>query len=159
MKKARFLTQAAVIGAMYAALTVLFTFSSYGLIQFRISEALTILPAFTPAAIPGLFIGCVVSNFYGYIAGQTFLFDIFIGSGATLLSAWLTRLIPYKLLKPLPPVIINALVVGVELSVVLKYPLLIAIGQVGLGELVICYGLGMPLLMLLEKHKHRIFKL
>ena len=158
MKKAKFITQAAVIAAMYATLTVVFTFTSYGLIQFRVSEALTILPALTTAAIPGLFVGCIVSNLYGYMAGQTFLIDIIIGSAATLIAAWTTWKIPYKILKPLPPVIVNAVIVGAELSYILKYPLVIAMGQVALGQLVICYGLGYPLLLLLDRHKDKIFK-
>ncbi len=157
-RKTAYLTQAAVIGAMYAALTMAFTFSSFGVVQFRVSEALTVLPAFTPAAIPGLFAGCVISNLFGYIAGQTFLIDIFIGSSATLLAAWLTRIIRIRALKPLPPVLVNAIIVGAELSYMLKYPLFIAMGQVALGELVICYGLGYPLLLILDRHKHKIFK-
>lgn len=157
-KKTGFITQAAVIGAMYVGLTVLFTFSSYGLIQFRISESLTVLPALTPAAIPGLFIGCIISNLYGYIAGQTFFIDIFIGSTATLIAAWLTWKIPGRLLKPLPPVIVNALIIGAELSYMLDYPFIMAMGQIALGQLVTCYGLGYPLLLVLEKNKQKIFK-
>ena len=64
-KKALFITQAAVIAALYVVLVVIFNYISFGTIQFRVAEALTILPYFTPAAIPGLFIGCILANVIG----------------------------------------------------------------------------------------------
>ena len=64
-KKALFITQAAVIAALYVVLVVVFNYISFGPIQFRVAEALTILPYFTPAAIPGLFIGCILANVIG----------------------------------------------------------------------------------------------
>ena len=64
-KGTQFLTEAAVIGAIYVVLTLLFAPLSYGEIQIRFSEALTILPFFTPAAIPGLFVGCIIANLFG----------------------------------------------------------------------------------------------
>ena len=96
------IAQAAIIGAMYAALTVLIMPASYGIMQFRVSEALTVLPIFTPAAIPGLFIGCVVAN----IVSPVGLIDVFVGSAATLIAAVLTyKLRDNKLVALLPPVI------------------------------------------------------
>jgi uncharacterized membrane protein len=107
-------TRAAMIGAIYALLTVLFAPISYGMIQVRISEMLMILPYFTSAAIPGLFVGCFIANIYG---GQGIL-DIVFGSLATLLSAYIVSKISNKYLVPLPPVIINALIVGWVLHLV-----------------------------------------
>ena len=75
-KKAVFITQAAVIAALYTVLVIIFNYCSFGPIQFRIAEALTILPYFTPAAIPGLFVGCLLSN----ILGGAAIWDIIFGS-------------------------------------------------------------------------------
>lgn len=148
----RFIAEAAIIGAMYAALTILIPGSS-GQIQIRVSEALTVLAFFTPAAIPGLFAGCIIANiFVG--AG---LYDILFGSLATLTAAWLTWKMPRKYLAPLPPVIINAVVVAFVLNFLLQAPLFATMGFVALGELIACYGLGYPLLLLLEKQRARLF--
>ena len=152
-KKVKFITQAAVIAALYAVLTIPFFSISYGLMQVRISEALTVLPFFTPAAIPGLFVGCLLSN----IVGGNGIWDIVLGSLATLLAAYLTSKMPKKILAPLPPVIVNALVVGPMLAFILDVPVWMSIGFVGLGELIACYVLGYPFTFVLEKFKARLF--
>ena len=87
-KKALFITQAAVIAALYVVLVVIFNYISFGPIQFRVAEALTILPYFTPAAIPGLFIGCILAN----VIGGAVIWDIIFGSIATLIGAVFTYL-------------------------------------------------------------------
>ena len=81
------LVQGALIGALYAVLTLAAAPISYGLMQVRISEALSVLPYFTAAAVPGLFVGCIVANLLGGAA----LYDVIFGSLATLLAAFLTR--------------------------------------------------------------------
>ena len=149
----KFWTRAAMIGALYAALTIMLAPLSYGPLQVRLAEALMVLPYFTPAAIPGLFAGCLVANIYG---GYGFL-DIIFGSLATLLSALLVQKVANPYFVPLPPVFINALLVGAVLHFVLALPYLVTLAWVGLGELIACYGLGLPLLLLLKKHEH-IFK-
>ena len=152
MKKTRFITEAAIIAALYAALTIVIPGGS-GQIQVRVSEALTVLPFFTPAAIPGLFVGCLVANiFVG--AGP---YDIILGSLATLLAAYFTWKMPKKLLAPLPPVVINAVAVAIILKLTANLPIPATMGFVAVGEVVACYILGYPLLLLLEKQKHRIF--
>ncbi|HEX3016642.1 MAG TPA: QueT transporter family protein [Caproicibacter sp.] len=162
-----YLALGAVIAALYAVLTYAAGIAglAYGPVQFRFSEALTVLPMFTPAAIPGLTIGCLLSNiFSGYG-----IYDLIFGTAATLLAAILTRAVRkvrYRgipVLAPLPPVIINALVVGLEITVVAGGKLDLAsfnwilfwsnAGSVGLGELVICYVLGLPLAMIIERNK------
>ena len=109
-RKAYFITQAAVIAAVYVVLTLAinaFDLAS-GAIQVRISEALTILPYFTPAAIPGLFVGCLLSNF---LTGAP-IWDVVFGSLATLLGAAGTYMLRrQKWLAPLPPVIANILII------------------------------------------------
>ncbi len=151
-KKVLFIVQAAIIAALYAALTLIFLPISFGhnIFQFRVSEALTILPAFMPASIPGLFVGCIVSNLIGGFG----LVDIVFGSLATLIAALFSRsLKKYPFLVPLPPVIFNALIVGTYLKYLYMFevPLFVSMGWVALGELLSCYLLGLPLLFLLRK--------
>ena len=99
--KVLFIAQAAMVAAIYVVLTLVGASFSYGEVQVRISEALTILPVFTPAAIPGLFIGCLISN----ILGGCILPDIIFGSLATLIGAIFTWMLrnKSKYLAPLPP--------------------------------------------------------
>ncbi len=149
----RYWTRAAMIAALYAGLTILLAPISYGMIQVRVAEMLMVLPFFTAAAVPGLFVGCLVANIYGGYGMP----DIALGSLATLLAAYLVTKIKNRYLVPMPPVIINALVVGLILHLVLGLPFFTAAAWVGLGQLLACYGLGLPLLMILEKQSH-IFK-
>ena len=151
----RYLTRAAVIAALYVALTYLAGLMNlaYGPVQFRFSEALTVLPFLFPEAIPGLFVGCVVSNLispYGAL-------DLVVGSAATLLAALWTAKCRSRLLAPLPPVVCNMLLVGAMIAwyeagfgagftVAFTYNAL----TVGLGEAIVCYALGLPLLRVLE---------
>ncbi len=150
-KKVLFIVQAAIIAALYTALTMLFLPVSFGhnIFQFRVSEALTILPALLPSSIPGLFIGCIVSNLLGGFGPV----DIIFGSLATLLAALAShRLKKYPALVPLPPVVFNALIVGSYLKYLYmtNVPLAASIAWVALGELLSCYLLGLPLLFLLR---------
>lgn len=155
-KNALYLTHAAVIAAIYVVLVVIFDYWSFGVIQFRIAEAMTILPFFTPAAIPGLFIGCLLAN----LLGGAIPADILFGSLATLIGAILSyKLRKHRWLVPLPPIIANLLIV----PFVLKYgygvkdaiPYMMA--TVGLGEVIVCGIIGMVLLFALDKYKSRIF--
>ncbi|MCT4621035.1 MAG: QueT transporter family protein [Marinisporobacter sp.] len=154
MKKTNYLVQAALIGAIYVVFTILFAPYSYGPIQVRISEALTVLPMFTPAAIPGLYVGCIVANIYG--GGG--MIDIVFGSLATLIAAYLSYKMPKKWLVPMPPVVVNGIIVGFILNYIYDAPLLITMGWVTVGQLIACYGLGYPLIVTLEKYKNKIFK-
>ena len=131
---------------------------SYGEVQVRISEALTILPLFTPAAIPGLFVGCLISN----ILGGCVLPDIIFGSLATLIGAVGTYMLrrQNKFLAPLPPIIANVLIVPFVLryayQVALPIPFMML--TVGIGEVISCGVLGMVLHTALNKYRHTIFK-
>ena len=157
-----YITTAALIAAIYAALTYFGSFFglSYGPVQVRFSEALTVLPVFTPAAIPGLTIGCFIANI-----GSFNLLDMVFGTLATLIAAILTyflRNLRFKnlpLLALLPPVIINAVVIGIEIAVFFlpegfsAYGLLISALEVGAGQIIACYGLGLPLYLTLKNRK------
>ena len=157
-KKVQFLTHAAMIAAIYVVLTMMFQAISFGEIQVRIAEALTILPAFTPAAIPGLFIGCIIGNIFG----GSILPDIIFGSLATLIGALFTYLLrnQNKYLAPLPPIISNTVIVPFVLRYAYGFNLPIAFIMltVGIGEVVSCGVLGLILYSSLAKHRHKIFK-
>lgn len=162
---ALFLAQAAMIAALYIVLT--FIANAFGLanhaVQVRFSEALTILPYFTPTAIPGLFIGCLLSNIMTGCA----LPDIVFGSLATLLGALGTyTLRKWKWCAPVCPIIANTIIV--PLILVYGYGLLIegmsliqCLGfyclTVGAGEIISCGILGMILLTALQKYRSRLF--
>lgn len=144
----RGLTLAAVIAALYTALTVLFAPISFGAVQFRVSEALTLLPMLTPFAAPGLFAGCLLSNL---IMGAPWQ-DVIFGSLATLLAALATRqLRRFPWLAALMPVVFNGLIIGAVLKYTQNLPFLLTAGTVALGEAAVCYMLGLPLTQLLHK--------
>ena len=156
--KALFIAHAAIIAALYVVLTLIANalgLANYA-IQVRFSEALTILPYFTPAAIPGLFVGCILSN----ILTGCLPLDIIFGSFATLLGAIFTyKLRKWKFLSPLPPIIFNILFVPPVLAFVYQFEgtLLYFIITVGIGEILSCGVLGIMLLLILEKYRNILF--
>ena len=147
---------AALIACIYAVITVSLNFLSYGPVQFRIAEGLTVLPYFSPYAIPGLFVGCILSN----IISPMGLPDLIFGSMATLIAAIITYYVGKsnlkfkKLLAPLPSVIVNAVIIGFMLKVlyVKDVPLYLNMLYVGIGQLVCCYGIGLPIMSLIEQN-------
>lgn len=157
-KKILFMVQAAMIAAIYVVLTFVFAPISFGSIQVRIAEALTILPLFTPAAIPGLFVGCLLGN----ILGTAVIPDIIFGSLATLIGACGTYLLRKKpfYLTPLAPIAANTVVVPFVLhyaySVNLPIPVLML--SVGAGEVLSCGVLGILIYLLLRRYKGILFK-
>ena len=152
-KGLRYIIQGGIIAAVYAALTLITPIFSYGVGQVRISEALCVLPCFTPAAIPGLFVGCALANL-----GSPFgIIDIVCGSIASLLAAYATSKVKNKWLAPLPSVLLNGLIVGLMLSQALGYPWWAAILYVAGGQAIACYALGMPLLFALDKFRGKLF--
>ena len=156
--KVLFIAQAAMIAAIYVVLTLIGASFSYGEVQVRISEALTILPAFTPAAIPGVFLGCLISN----ILGGCILPDIIFGSLATLIGAIFTWMLrnKSKYLAPLPPIIANVIVVPYVLKYGYMVPLPIPFMMltVGIGEVISCGVLGLILYTALNRYRGLLFK-
>lgn len=155
-KKLVFICQAAVIAALYVVLTYVFSAFASGVIQVRVSEALTILPAFTPVAIPGLVIGCLLSN---TLTGCVLL-DIIFGSVATLIGALGSyALRRHTWLVPIPPIVSNMIIVPFVLRYAYgatdAFPFMIA--TVGAGEIISCYLLGMLLYGALKKMNHSLF--
>ena len=157
-KKTLMITQAAMIAAIYVVLTCMvaaFNLAS-GAIQVRISEALTILPVFTPAAIPGLFIGCLISNL---ITG-CIVWDVVFGSLATLIGAIGAYLLRrHKWLAPLSPILANTIIVPFILAYGYGAPGSIPFFMltIGIGEVISCYVLGGILMPIFEKYKKQIF--
>ena len=153
----RSLTRAALIAALYLLLTIVFQATSFGAVQFRVSEALMLLPVLTVDAVPGLFVGCVLAN----LLGGGIWYDVVLGSIATLLAAVFARKLRNKpALAAAMPVLFNGLIVGpVVYFAYVRAPgeavntlvLLSSVGTVALGELVVCYVLGLPLLRVLRR--------
>ena len=154
----RQITAAALIGGIYVALSYFGNIFglTYGPVQFRFSEALTVLPFLNPLATWGLFVGCVLSN----ILSPYGLLDLIFGSLATLLAGLLTARCTSRWLAPLPPVVCNGILVGglisyQEVGFTAAFPgtFLFNCSTVALGELVVCYVLGLPLLALMARTK------
>lgn len=156
MKKTKFLVLSALVAAAYAVSTLVLAPISFGAVQLRLSEALTILPVFTPAAIPGLAIGCFISN----IMSPFGIIDMVFGTLATLLAAIFTyklRYLKYKgipLLSPLPPVLFNAFIVGTVTAFgtgAFLSAFFISFGLIFISQLIVCYLGGIPLYIGISK--------
>ena len=159
------LTFAALIAAVYAALTIALGFISYGPVQFRIAEALCILPFFLPFTTWGLFVGCVIANLMSPVGVMDVIFGSLATLGCCLCSAAIGRNWDGKswgrcVLSCFMPVIWNAVIVGLLLALFYaedgraKIVLFFLYGaEVGLGELAVMYILGLPLMRWLPKSK------
>lgn len=164
-KTVRFIVQAGVIAALYAALTLALAPIGFGQIQFRAAEALTILPIYTPAAIPGLTVGCLLANGIGVAMGVNSMpMDILFGTLATLLASmcsYFVRNVRFRkipLWSFFPPVLWNGLIVGWELWWFLRLPFWISAFFVAAGELAVCAVLGGGLYALIIKTRlYRLF--
>lgn len=161
---ARKIAFAGTIGALYAALTIGLSFLGYGPFQFRIAEALCIFPFFFPFSVWGLFVGCIVANLI-----SPYPLDVLAGPLATLLAALCTMRIgktarcgktSIKALACLPPVLINAVVIGGLITYYMTgygdadafiAAFVLNAAQVGFGQLVVLYVLGLPLMIYLPK--------
>lgn len=157
--KAKNISYAAIIAAIYTACSLLPGISaiSYGPIQFRIAEALMLLCLLSPSAVVGVVVGCFLTNIFTPMGAN--MFDLVFGTGATLLAAVSTYLMRgffknHLWLSPLPTVIFNAVIVGSYLPLLMTdsfvavwYCML----TVGIGEVVVCYILGLPLASMAEK--------
>lgn len=146
-KKVLFITQGAAIAAIYVVLTYIVNLLGLasGVVQVRLSEALTILPVFTPAAIPGLFVGCLISN----LINGAVVWDVIFGSLATLLGAVFTYMLrnKSKWLSPLPPIAANTVIIPFVLTYAYGVPDAIWFSALTVcaGEVISCGILGMAL--------------
>lgn len=137
------------IASLYAGATLLLQPISFGPVQLRVAEALSLLPFYIPEAIPGLFVGCILSNMLGGLGP----IDIILGSAATFAAAWLTYRMPNMWLAALPPVVINAAVVGGYLSFLTDTPAYLSIVYLAVSQTAVCFGLGIPLCRLIMRTK------
>jgi len=161
-----YLVTSAVIAALYVVLTLPFAQFAFGPIQFRLAEMMVVLPIMTPAAIPGLTLGCFLSNFLN--PNNLGPIDIIFGSLATLLAALSTRFIsqrfayisqmPRDIASLIPPVIFNAVIVGTYLTYLLPHDnsitlavIGVSILSVGLSEAITVFALGLPFLMVMRR--------
>lgn len=158
------LVQAALIAAIYAVATIALAPISFGTLQVRVAEALTILAIYSPTCIAGLTLGCFLANIIGVSMGVNLAIDVLVGTMATLIAgiiSYLLRRIRIKkipVLSVLPPIIINAIFVGAEIAFMTSDNMnfgifLIFALEVGAGELIACAVLGIPFMLLLEKTK------
>ncbi|MBR4725337.1 MAG: QueT transporter family protein [Lachnospiraceae bacterium] len=162
--KTLFIAQAGIIAALYAVLCIVLAPISYSAIQVRVAEALCILPYFTPAAIPGLTVGCLVANIYG-----SGIFDIVFGTLATLIGAVGSyALRRYKYLVPVPPIVANTVIIPFVIKYATVDPVTgesIAIDDtipflmmtIAIGEIIAVGILGIALMLALEKSSKVIF--
>jgi len=152
------ISRAAIIAALYVALTVLLMPISFYAFQIRVAEALTVLPFIFPEAVWGLFIGCLIANFFGGLG----ILDIAVGSTLTLIAAFLTMHLAKTnkpVLAPLPPLILNAFGVSAYLMFLIAPPPLpfhiptyfLFVITIGFGEFVATYIIGLPLLLFLRR--------
>ena len=165
-KKTRNMVKIAMIAAIYVVLTLAVTPIAYGPVQFRVSECLTVLTAFTSLAVPGLTLGCCLANLLGALFGvnPTGYIDAVVGTSATLVAALLSYLagkLRHKVLRyllvPFFPVLLNTVIVGLEITFLFNQndafwkAYLMNAGSVGLGEAVICYTLGILVMVILQR--------
>lgn len=167
-KRVLYLTQGAVTAALYVVLCQIFAPISFKDVQVRIAEGLTILPFFMPAAVPGLFVGCLLGN----LLGGAIPLDVVFGSLATLIGAlgtwsigkWIRSRHPesktLKFLLPVPPIIANTIIVPLVLyyGYGINVPIYIQMVTVCMGEVLSCGVIGMILLFALEKTGGRVFR-
>lgn len=149
------LTRGAVIGALYVVLTLILAPFSFGAMQLRVSEALTVLPFIMPEAVWGLTIGCFVSNIIG-----SNIIDAIFGTFATFLAALVTAKIKKIYLSPLPAVIFNAIIVGAVVTVMsvefTLYNYLMISLSIGVSQMIVCYTCGIPLLVFIHKLSEKV---
>lgn len=143
--------RAAMLAVVYAVLTVLPPFNSigYGPVQVRVAECLTVLPFIASWAPWGIYLGCILANLYS----PFFLWDVTLGAFSSLLAAFLTARMPKAYLAPLPPVLLNAILVSLYVAPLSGLKFWTVALYIGLGEIIACYGLGYPLLLFIMKNK------
>lgn len=141
------ITRGAMIAGLYIVITYILAPVSFGPIQFRAAEALTVLPILYPEAIPALFIGVLVSNIFGGLG----LVDIIGGSLVTLIAAYFTYRFRDSILAYLSPVVFNAFLISIYLKAIFGIPYWLTVFQIGISEAVVVFLLGYPLIYYLRK--------
>lgn len=147
----------AVIAAVYSALTLSLAPISYGILQMRISEVMTILPRYSKSSVWGVSLGCLISNYIGMAyTGSAGIVDVIFGTLATFLAAACTNMLnKNKWLAPLFPTVFNGIIVGGYLHILVfnTVNIFLCMLSVAVGEAIVCFLLGIPLINFLDKHK------
>lgn len=168
MKKTKIISRQAMIAAIYAVLSLVLSAISFGPVQVRISEGLTLLPIFAFSNVWGVTIGCFITNLVGFFTGANILgaFDILFGTLATFIAAilsYLLRNVRFKnlpILSVIPPIIVNAVVIGWELCILInngKFSAVVFGAQalsVGIGQLLSCGIIGMIIVKTVDSNKN-----
>jgi uncharacterized membrane protein len=141
------LVRAGIIAALYVAVTIVLAPISFSAIQFRVSEALTVLPILFPEAVPALFVGVLVANILGGVG----LVDIIGGSLTTLLAAYVTYRYRKNIIAYLSPIVLNALLVSAYLHAIFDLPYWLTVLSIGVSEAVVVFVIGYPLVRFLQK--------
>ncbi len=145
----RYLTRAAIIAALYLALIVGFAPWSFGILQFRPAEALTVLPILYSEAVPGLYVGVLLGNIIGGLGP----WDIFGGSLVTLLAAYITRRCRGSWVAYASPIVLNAFLISLYLKFIFQIPYWVTVLSIGLSEAVAVLALGIPLVWFLRRRQ------
>ncbi len=154
MLSSKYLIRIAFIAAIYVTINIIFAPISYGPIQVRIAEALAVLPFIDPAAIGGLFLGCILANLLGGLG----IVDVLGGSLCTLTAALLTYHMKKAIFAPFPPVVINSLGVSLYLHLLFQIPYWLSVAYICFGEIIACYVIGYPLLTILLRRKIWVYR-
>lgn len=141
------LVRAALTAALYVTLTALLAPVSFGALQFRVAEALVVLPVLFPETILGLYIGCILANIIGGLGP----WDVWFGSFATLVAACGTYLFRRSWLAYASPIVINALLVSIYLAPIVKMPYWLTAGAIAVSEAVVVVVLGVPFIAALRR--------
>lgn len=144
----RYIARVGIIAALYVAVTFTFSAISYGQVQIRLAEALTLLPMVLPEAVLGLFIGCLLAN----LLGPWGAVDIIFGSLITLIAAFITFRFRYTPAAYLSPILLNAFGVSLYLYAFFRIPYWVTVFYIAAGQSVAVLALGIPLLRLVKKH-------
>jgi uncharacterized membrane protein len=142
----RYITRVGVIAGVYMVVTVLLAPISFGPIQLRVSEALTVLPIMFPEAVPALFIGVLFSNVYGGLG----MYDIVFGSLTTLIAAYISWRLRHSTVAYLSPVVFNGLFVSLYLHLLFEWPYWLTVLSISASEAVVVFALGFPLIKYLR---------
>jgi uncharacterized membrane protein len=142
----RYITRVGVIAGVYVVVTVLLAPISFGPIQLRISEALTVLPIIFPEAVSALFIGVLISNIYGGLG----MYDVVFGSIITLIAAYVSWRFRHNTIAYLSPVVFNGLFVSLYLHMLFKWPYWLTVLSISASEAVVVFALGFPLIRYLR---------
>ncbi len=147
------LVASGLIAALYVVFTLPFGQLAFGPIQFRISELLTLLPFFTPWAIPGVTLGCLISNLL-----FSSIWDVIFGSFATLIAAYFTYRSKHLLIAPIWPILFNGLIIGTMLTFMTLgrfewLPWLTMMGEIAISEFIVCFALGVPFMRMIQSNR------